>query len=181
MRPSRLGLCCLILCLLSPVAFAGGWTPGSFPNPITDLQKCGRQGPDGARKASWICDPDNILSEGAVPQDTAVCLSGCGLSLLHACLPLSFTSSGGANEVEGIMADVAKGTSPYVSDACMPSDAAVPGYMVRMHLYYLCRTMFPTQLTQQGTGASWIAQGCRCCVSREIRGWQRPAGHSWKC
>eukprot|EP00891_Asterochloris_glomerata_P009350 jgi/Astpho2/9350/fgenesh1_pg.00142_%23_25_t len=104
MRLSRLGLCCLILCLLSSVALAGGWTPGSFPNPIRDLQKCGRQGPDGARKASWICDPDNILSEG------------------------------GANEVEGIMADIAKGTSPYVPDACMPSDTAVPGYMVAVAL-----------------------------------------------
>ena len=31
------------------------------------------------------------------------------------------------------MADVAKGTSPYVPDACMPSDAAVPGYMVSSH------------------------------------------------
>lgn len=29
------------------------------------------------------------------------------------------------------MADIAKGTSPYVPDACMPSDTAVPGYMVR--------------------------------------------------
>ena len=81
MRLLRLGLCCLVLCLLSSVAFAGGWTPGSFPNPIKDLQKCGRQGPDGARKASWICDPDNILSEGAVLQDTAVCCPGCGLYL----------------------------------------------------------------------------------------------------
>ena len=131
MRLSRLGLCYLILCLLSSVALAGGWTPGSFPNPIKDLQKCGRQGHDGARKASWICDPDNILSEGAVQQSTAVCCAGCACALRHACLPLLLTSAGGANEVEGIMADIAKGTSPYVPDACMPSEAAVPGYMVR--------------------------------------------------
>ena len=42
--------------------------------------------------------------------------------------------------MEGILADIAKGTSPYVPDACMPSEAAVPGYMVGFALLKACTT-----------------------------------------
>ena len=36
------------------------WSPQSFPNPLTDVNLCGRGG-----KKSWICDPDRILSESS--------------------------------------------------------------------------------------------------------------------
>ena len=34
------------------------WSKEDFPNPRVDLDKCGRGG-----KASWICDPENVLTE----------------------------------------------------------------------------------------------------------------------
>ena len=57
------------------------WSPQSFPNPLTDVNLCGRGG-----KPSWICDPDRILSdisqnvvEGTV-RDIAVAKSPYGPS-----------------------------------------------------------------------------------------------------
>ena len=76
------------------------------------------------------------------------------------------------------MADIAKGTSPYVPDACMPSDAAVPGYMVRFAFTW---SLYDHSSHTKGTGVSWIAQGHRRCVSRQEGGpTQRPADNSRK-
>ncbi|DBA78180.1 TPA: hypothetical protein ACH3X2_008143 [Trebouxia sp. C0005] len=48
----------LSLLLSVPWASAVRWSPQSFPNPLHDVNSCGRYG-----KPSWICDPDHILSE----------------------------------------------------------------------------------------------------------------------
>ena len=56
-------LACLALLLLALLAAyaAKPWTPGSFPNPGTNLTHCGRRG-----VRSRMCDPDGVLTyEGA--------------------------------------------------------------------------------------------------------------------
>lgn len=58
MRRSFGFLCLLCLCSFAFSAVAEQWTPQNFPNPVTDVSRCGRGG-----KPSWICDPDHVLSD----------------------------------------------------------------------------------------------------------------------
>ncbi|PNH09193.1 hypothetical protein TSOC_004234 [Tetrabaena socialis] len=58
------------------------WTPETYPNPMVDVTKCGRG------VASWICDPDKILSSEA------------------------------ANVVEGLIKKIQAGSPPYVLAPC---------------------------------------------------------------
>ncbi|PAV80795.1 hypothetical protein WR25_03352 [Diploscapter pachys] len=39
------------------LSFAKDWSANDYPNPVIDFQKC------GMKTSSYICDPDNILSE----------------------------------------------------------------------------------------------------------------------
>ena len=52
--------CLPLLCLCTVIvsAYATQWSPQSFPNPVKNVQQCGRGG-----KPSWICDPDHVLSD----------------------------------------------------------------------------------------------------------------------
>lgn len=74
---------------------AAPWTPSAYPNPMQDVQSCGRNG-----KASWICDPDHILSEYS------------------------------ADVVEGTIKDILQARDPYHRSPCsgLPPDS--PGYQV---------------------------------------------------
>ena len=84
----------LSLLLSVPWASAVRWSPQSFPNPLHDVNSCGRYG-----KPSWICDPDHILSEynqdlveGSIheiaegPYKTAHCSAGYQVRVSSACL-----------------------------------------------------------------------------------------------
>ena len=86
-------LALLVLC--SVAAAAAPWTPQAYPNPTKDLQSCGRNG-----KASWICDPDHVLTEYS------------------------------ADVVEGTIQDILQARDPYSRSPCpnLPPDA--PGYQV---------------------------------------------------
>ena len=47
----------LAICFVQKGNSTKEWVKEEFPNPTKDLRSCGRRG-----KASWICDPDNVLS-----------------------------------------------------------------------------------------------------------------------
>ncbi len=59
-RKSTTAAIATVLCLVasSSVASAEQWSPQNFPNPLSDVKLCGRNG-----NPSWICDPDHILSK----------------------------------------------------------------------------------------------------------------------
>eukprot|EP00667_Euglena_gracilis_P008071 EG_transcript_8163 len=75
--PPRL-LLWLTLVWTASVAVAKPWTPDSFPNPMEDISKCGRQ------QEGWICDPDGMLSADGRDQAEAV-LQSIEAECLHSC------------------------------------------------------------------------------------------------
>ncbi|KXZ41529.1 hypothetical protein GPECTOR_413g260 [Gonium pectorale] len=54
MRRNVVGLCLLLIA--APAAWAR-WTPRNYPNPMRDVETCGRRG-----VTSWVCDPDGVIS-----------------------------------------------------------------------------------------------------------------------
>ena len=87
-----------VLCLMMIVSSVSArqWSPQSYPNPELDVNSCGRDG-----KPSWICDPDQILSEYS------------------------------QNTVEGSILEIAAAKAPYRPAHCPDLPPQAAGYQVR--------------------------------------------------
>ncbi len=101
----------LSLLVSAPWASAVRWSPRNFPNPLHDVNSCGRHG-----KPSWICDPDHVLSEynqnlveGSIheiaegPYSTAHCSAGYQVVSPHLVLAGLLLSVASHSRVQSIL------------------------------------------------------------------------------
>lgn len=84
------------------------WSPKDFPDPTRDPHACGR--PSG--RASWICDPDGIISSSKSS---------------------SVAKKAAVDEIEGILRDIALARKPFAPSPCASRGGGeAKGYQVAL-------------------------------------------------